>query len=104
MIEKPITIYSLFGGLGGFTTKTSGYSQNSLIVAAKSIRQAFYLANNSVWYDGKVGIIEQQHGYQVTHFNGVTDDHAWFSVKKATRATKAQRMKLATEYVNWLQK
>lgn len=58
---KKIKLYTLFNTINGLTSQTQWDERASIEyhVAAYSIRQAYYLAGTSVWYDGHVGILER---------------------------------------------
>ncbi len=70
MTEKPVYVYNLFDGPKGLTNNSQCYrgGVKIIVVAAVSIKQAYYLAGNDEWFDGDIGIIE-------TYMNPIWTDY-----------------------------
>jgi hypothetical protein len=80
-MSKPVKLYTLFKLYAGkFSNMSADYSHGTPIynIAAKSIKQAYYLAGNDVWFNGNVGILETSIGgypeQQWKDYNGKVSD------------------------------
>lgn len=68
---RPVKVYTLFGYPHALTCQ-SRYSRGMpiTIVAAYSVRQAYWLGGNDEWFKGNVGILERTVGEQWKDFDG----------------------------------
>ena len=86
-MKKQVKLYTLFEPHAGkFSNMTVSYSHGTPIynIAAKSIKQAYWLAGNNVWFDGNVGILETStNGYgeiKWKDYNGKTTNDSQFGI------------------------
>jgi hypothetical protein len=84
MITK---VYNVFRAGGKLSTKSIYSSSGTTVnVAAKSVKQAYYLCDKQIWFNDEtgVGIIELESGKNLWwHCDGKQDSDCWFGVSKA---------------------
>ncbi|AEF35350.1 hypothetical protein JDM601_1350 [Mycolicibacter sinensis] len=80
--RKPVKIYDLYPDMGTFTYKIERYQGRAVQVAAKSLKQALWLAGHDQWIDPEadplIGIVYRWANTEYGH-SGMT----WCGVKSA---------------------